>query len=163
MQGFLVGTGRCLPERVVTNSELDGVLGTGGEWILKHTGIKTRRWVQGPEATSELAVGAARLAVERAGVGLDALDYLIAGTMTPEQQVPGIGSAPLHAERAEHVLIVGAEVQSKGLKLAPQAKEISALFGDGAGACVLSKSARPAGIELLDIALFTDADVTQRR
>jgi hypothetical protein len=53
------------------------------------------------------------------------------------------------------VLIVGAEVQSKGLKLAPQAKEISALFGDGTGACVLSKSARPAGIQLLDIALFT--------
>jgi 3-oxoacyl-[acyl-carrier-protein] synthase-3 len=187
MQGFLVGTGRCLPERVVTNSELDEALGTGGEWILKNTGIKTRRWVQGPEATSELAAGAARLAVERAGVGLDAIDYLIAGTMTPDHQIPGIGSliqarlglrhipcldirtaccnplyafdigsALLYAERAEHVLIVGAEVQSKGLKLAPQAKEISALFGDGAGACVLSKSSKPAAIQLLDIALFTD-------
>lgn len=187
MQSFITGTGRCLPDRVVANQELDEVLGTEGEWILKNTGIKTRHWVQGPQATSELAVIAAKLAVDRAGLQLDAIDYLIAGTMTPDHQIPGIspliqarlglrhipaldirtaccnplyafdiGSALLHAGRAEHVLIVGAEVQSKGLKLAPQAKEISALFGDGAGACVLAKSPRSGGIQLLDIALFTD-------
>ena len=187
MPGFITGTGRCLPEREVTNVELEGVLGTEPEWILKNTGIRARRWVRGAEPTSELAAGAAKQAVERAGVPLDAIDYLIAGTMTPDHQVPGIGplimarlglkhipaldirtaccnplyaldigSALLHAGRAEHVLIVGAEVQSKGLKLAPPAKEISALFGDGAGACVLSRSARPGSVELLDVALFTD-------
>jgi 3-oxoacyl-[acyl-carrier-protein] synthase-3 len=187
MHCFITGTGRCLPERVVANIELDAALGTEGEWIVKSTGIKTRHWVDGPQATSELAASAARLAVERAGVTLEAIDYLIAGTMTPDHQVPGIGplvqaqlglrhipsldirtaccnplyafdvgSALLHAGRAEHVLIVGAEVQSKGLKLAPQAKEISALFGDGAGACVLARAARPGSLQLLDIALFTD-------
>jgi 3-oxoacyl-[acyl-carrier-protein] synthase-3 len=67
-----------------------------------------------------------------------------------------IGSALLHAGRAEHVLIVGAEAQSKGLKLAPAAKEISALFGDGAGACVLSRSTKAGSLQLLDVALFTD-------
>jgi 3-oxoacyl-[acyl-carrier-protein] synthase III len=187
MQGFIVGTGRCMPERVVANAELDEVLGTGGDWILKNTGIKTRRWIRGSQATSELAADAARIAVERAGVGLDAIDYLIAGTLTPDHQVPGIspliqarlglrhipcldirtaccnplyafdiGLALLRAGRAEHVLIVGAEVQSKGLKLVPQAKEIAALFGDGAGACVLSADARPGSMQLLEVALFTD-------
>jgi 3-oxoacyl-[acyl-carrier-protein] synthase-3 len=187
MQGFITGTGRCLPEREVTNIELEEALGIEPDWVLKHTGIRARRWARGAEATSELAAGAAKQAVERAGVPLDAIDYLIAGTMTPDHQVPGIGplimarlglkhipaldirtaccnplyalnigSALLHAGHAEHVLIVGAEVQSKGLKLAPSAKEISALFGDGAGACLLSRSARPGSIQLLDVALFTD-------
>jgi 3-oxoacyl-[acyl-carrier-protein] synthase III len=187
VQGCILGTGRCLPERVVTNAELDAALGTEGDWILKHTGINTRRWVHGSSSTSELAVGAAKMAVERAGVPLDAIDYLIAGTMTPDHQLPGIspliqaqlglrhipcldirtaccnplyafdiGLALLRAGRAQHVLIVGAEVQSKGLKLAPQAREISALFGDGAGACVLSTDASPGSIELLDLALCTD-------
>jgi 3-oxoacyl-[acyl-carrier-protein] synthase-3 len=187
MQGNIIGTGRCLPERVVANAELDELLGTEADWILKNTGIKTRRWTHGLKATSELAVGAAELAAERAGVALDAIDYLIAGTMTPDHQIPGIGpmiqarlglrhipcldirmaccnplyafdigSALLSAQRAEHVLIVGAEVQSTGLKLAPQAKEISALFGDGAGACVLSNSAMDGNIQLLDLILFTD-------
>jgi 3-oxoacyl-[acyl-carrier-protein] synthase III len=187
MQGFITGTGRCLPEREVTNLELEEALGAAPDWILKNTGIKARRWARGAEATSELAVGAAKQAVERAGVPLDAIDYLIAGTMTPDHQVPGIGplitarlglkhipaldiraaccnplyaldigSALVHAGRAEHVLVVGAEVQSKGLKLVPAAKEVSALFGDGAGACVLSRSAGPGSVQLLDVALFTD-------
>jgi 3-oxoacyl-[acyl-carrier-protein] synthase-3 len=187
MQSFIVGTGRCLPARVMASAELAIMLETDEEWIVKNTGIRARRWAHGLEATSDLAVGAARLALQRAELPLDAIDYLIAGTMTPDHQIPGIGpliqarlglnqipcldirtaccnplyafdigSALLQAGRAEHVLIVGAEVQSKGLRLAPQAKEISALFGDGAGACVISSSARPGAVRLLDAALFTD-------
>lgn len=187
MQSFVLGTGRCLPERVVTNAELDKGLGTEEGWIFQHTGINTRRWVQGSQATSELASAAARKALERAGVELESVDYLIAGTMTPDYQIPGIGplvqarlglnhipcldiraaccnplyafdvgSALLQANRAEHVLIVGADVQSKGLLLTPQAKEISALFGDGGGACVLSRSAKLGSIQFLDIRLYTD-------
>jgi 3-oxoacyl-[acyl-carrier-protein] synthase-3 len=187
MQSCIVGTGRCLPDRVMASAELATMLETDEEWIIKNTGIKTRRWALGLEATSDLAVGAAMLALQRAELPPDAIDYLIAGTMTPDYQIPGIGpliqarlglnqipcldirtaccnplyafdvgSALLRAERAEHVLIVGAEVQSKGLRLAPQAKNISALFGDGAGACILTKSARSGAIQLTDIVLFTD-------
>jgi 3-oxoacyl-[acyl-carrier-protein] synthase III len=187
MQSFVVGTGRCLPARVIASAELATMLETDEEWIVKNTGIKARRWAHGSETTSDLAVGAARLALQRAELPLDAIDYLIAGTMTPDHQIPGIapliqarlglnkipcldihtaccnplyafdvGSALLGTERAEHVLIVGAEVQSKGLRLAPQAKAISALFGDGAAACVLAKTARPGAIRLMNIALFTD-------
>jgi 3-oxoacyl-[acyl-carrier-protein] synthase III len=187
MQSFIVGTGRCLPERLMASAELAAVLETDEEWIVKHTGIKTRRWALGLEATSDLAVGAARLALQHAELPPEAINYLIAGTMTPDHQIPGIGpliqarlglnqipcldirtaccnplyafdigSALIRANRAEHVLIVGAEVQSKGLRLTPQAKELSALFGDGAGACVLAKSARPGAIQLMDILLCTD-------
>jgi 3-oxoacyl-[acyl-carrier-protein] synthase III len=187
MQAFIVGTGRCLPQRVVTNAELAEVLGTDSEWILKSTGIKTRRWACSSEATSDLAVEAARLAVRSAELSSEAIDYVIAGTMTPDHQIPGIGPlvqtklglkdipcmdvrtaccTPLYAfevaaaliqsGRVAHVLIVGAEVQSKGLKLAPDAKEISALFGDGAGACIISKVARPRALNVLDVLLSTD-------
>jgi 3-oxoacyl-[acyl-carrier-protein] synthase-3 len=187
MQGCIIGTGRYVPGRVVPNSELDDALGTDPAWIFKNTGIKTRHWVAGPEATSDLAAEAASLAVQRAEVPLGAIDYLIAGTMTPDHQIPGIGpqiqarlglghipcldirtaccnplyafdigSALIQSGRAAHVLIVGAEVQSKGLQLAPAARDISALFGDGAGACVLSKTARLGAVKLVDIALLTD-------
>jgi 3-oxoacyl-[acyl-carrier-protein] synthase III len=187
MQSFIVGTGRCLPARVMPSAELATMLETDEEWIVKNTGIKARRWAHGSETTSGLAVGAARLALKSAELPPDAIDYLIAGTMTPDHQIPGIGpliqarlrlnripcldirtaccnplyafdigSALIRASRAEHVLIVGAEVQSKGLRLTPRAKELSALFGDGAGACVLAKSARPGAIQLMDISLFTD-------
>src|SRR5919109_4604878 len=156
MQGFIIGTGRCLPERVVANSELDEAFGTDSAWILKNTGIKTRHWVYGSETTSDLAAMASSLALQRAELPLDAIDYLIAGTMTPDHQIPGIapqiqtrlglnhipcldirtaccnplyafdiGSSLIHAGRAANVLIVGAEVQSKGLKLAPETREIS--------------------------------------
>lgn len=187
MQSFIVGTGACLPERVVANSDLAEALGTDSEWILRSTGIRTRRWASGSEATSQLAAHAASLAVQRAGLSLDAIDYLIAGTMTPDHQIPGIApliqvhlglnhipgldirmaccnpiygfdvaSALIRSGRATNVLVVGADIQSKGLKLAPAAKEISALFGDGAGACIISKTSTSGAIRLLDICLFTD-------
>lgn len=187
MERFIVGTGRYLPEPVVANAELDKALGTDRGWIQKNTGIETRHWASGSEATSDLAVSAARVAVERAGLSLDAIDYLIAGTMTPDHQIPGIGpliqarlglnqipcldirtaccnplyafdigAALIESGRATHVLVVGAEVQSKGLKLSAEAKEISALFGDGAGACVLSRFPRHGAIKLLDVCLYTD-------
>lgn len=187
MQSFIVATGRFLPERVVSNAELGKVLETEQEWIRKNTGITARRWASNLESTSELAAGAARLALEKAELPLNAIDYLIAGTMTPDHQIPGIapliqtqlglneipcvdlrmaccnpiygfeiGSALIHSGRAAHVLVVGAEVQSKGLKLTREAKEISALFGDGAGACVMSRFARPRALKLIDFCLFSE-------
>jgi 3-oxoacyl-[acyl-carrier-protein] synthase-3 len=130
--------------------------------------------------------------LQRADLSPGDIDYLIAGTMTPDYQIPGIGpliqarlglnqipcldirtaccnplyafdigAALIRADRARHVLIVGAEVQSKGLRLSPLAKEISCLFGDGAGACVLAKSPRQGGIRLLDVSLFTDGKFAQ--
>ena len=187
MQGFIVGTGRYLPQRVVANSDLAEVLGADPDWIVKNTGIESRRWADSSQATSELAAEAATLAVQGAELPFHAIDYLIAGTMTPDYQIPGIapliqsrlglknipaldirtaccnplyafdiGSALISSGRAEHVLIVGAEVQSKGLKLAPDARDISALFGDGAGACVISRFSRSGAIKVVDISLFTD-------
>ncbi len=185
--GAIIGTGRWLPARVVANTEIAGWLGTDEEWIRKQTGIRSRHWAYESETTSDLAVEAARLASRRANVPLDAIDYLIAGTMTPDYQIPGIGPLiqvklglshipcldlraaccnPLYAfdvgtalvrsGRASQVLVVGAEIQSKGLQLTSETKDISALFGDGAGACIISQRTRPGAVRLVDISLFTD-------
>jgi 3-oxoacyl-[acyl-carrier-protein] synthase-3 len=187
MVGSILGTGRYLPSEAVTNSQLSRELGVDDEWIVANTGIRTRHWADAAQATSDLAAMAAQRAVGAAGLQLEEIDYLIAGTMTPDHQIPGIApliqtklglgqipcldirtaccnplygfdlaSALLSANRAQHVLLIGAEVQSKGLMLAPKAREISALFGDGAGACVVSKLARPGAVKLVDVTLYTD-------
>ncbi len=187
MAGFIVGTGRYLPAGVMTNAQLSQQLGVDDEWIMANTGIRARHWADAAQATSDLGVIAAQRAVDAAGLRQEEIDYLIAGTMTPDHQIPGIapliqtklglGQIPcldirtaccnplygfdlavalLSGERAQHVLLVGAELQSKGLRLAPEAKEISVLFGDGAGACVISESARPGAIKLVNVCLFTE-------
>lgn len=187
MAAFIIGTGRYLPGGVITNEQLSGRLGVADEWIVTNTGIRARCWVHASEATSDLAAIAAERAIKAANLRLGAIDYLIAGTMTPDHQIPGIGplvqtklgleqipcldiraaccnplygfeiaSALLGDDRAENVLVIGAEVQSKGLKLAPEAREISPLFGDGAGACIISKFAKPGSVRLVDVALSTD-------
>lgn len=187
MAGFIIGTGRYLPAKVVTNPQLSQQLGVGDEWIVTNTGIRTRHWADASQATSDLAVMAAQQAVKAAGLQLDMIDYLIAGTMTPDHQVPGVGpliqtklglkqipcldirtaccnplygfdlaSALLSGNRVQNVLLVGAEIQSKGLKLDPEAKEISALFGDGGGACVISRFGRPGAVKIVDVSLLTD-------
>lgn len=187
MAGFIIGTGRYLPSKVVTNQELSEQLGVGNEWIATTTGIHARHWADAAQATSDLAVMAGHRAVKAAELRLDEIDYLVAGTMTPDHQIPGIGpliqtklgleqipcldirtaccnplygfdlaSALLSAKRARNVLLVGAEVHSKGLDLTPEAREISSLFGDGAGACVISHVARPGAVKMVDVCLFTD-------
>jgi 3-oxoacyl-[acyl-carrier-protein] synthase-3 len=172
---------------VITNADLSARLGVEDEWIVTSTGIRTRRWAEAAQSASDLGVEAAQRAMDAAGTPPAEIDYLIAGTMTPDHQVPGIApllqaklglgqipcldirmaccnplygfdvaSALLRSDRARHVLLVGTEVQSKGLKLAPDAREISALFGDGAGACVLSNDPGPGAIKLVDVSLYTD-------
>ena len=187
MAAFIIGTGRHLPQQVMTNGDLEALLETSAEWIFKNTGIRTRRWAEATTATSDLAVGAVQEAIQKSGLRLEDVDYLIAGTMTPDHQVPGIGpiiqaklglrhipcldvrtaccnplygfeiaSALVESHRANHVLIVGAEIQSIGLKLTPDARDVSSVFGDGAGACLVARSQRPGAIHLIDIQLFTD-------
>ena len=159
--------------------------GNGATWFLP--------WRMGAAAAKYYALTASPMnGKEAVTFGLAAMvsfliGLIVAGTMTPDHQVPGIGPIiqaklglrhipcldirtaccnPLYGfeiaaalvknQRAAHVLIVGAEIQSKGLKMAPEAKDVSALFGDGAGACVVARSERPGSIRLMDIELFTD-------
>ena len=176
MSCFITGYGLALPQRIVTNAELAPILGVTADWIEGNSGIRERRWVGPDQATSDLAVVAVRDALNDANTRTEEVDYLIACTLSPDYQVPGIApivqhklvgcrSVPaidlragcagilysLHLARgliesraASTVVCFGAEAQSKGLDLHSRSADLSMLFGDGAGAVVVSGEPKPA-------------------
>lgn len=180
----IAATGHHLPARVVTNADL---VAAGAPFeeaeIERLSGIRTRHWVAGDEATSDLAVAAARTALERAGVGPAAVDRLIVGTVSPDHMSPSAACLAQHAlglrpvpaldltascsgflyaldaaARAvatgeDHVLAVAADVRSRFLDL--EDRSTCALFGDGAGAALVTAGDDPeAG--LVAIGLLAD-------
>ncbi|MCK5770427.1 beta-ketoacyl-ACP synthase III [Algiphilus sp.] len=166
------GTGSYLPERVVTNTELEGRIDTSDEWIVSRTGIEARHVAADDELTSDLALHAARAALEAAGREAGEVDLIIVATTTPDMVFPstacivqhklGAGEAAAFdvqavctgfiyalsvAERmvatGAHrcALVVGAEVFSRLLDW--NDRRTCVLFGDGAGAVVISRDDEP--------------------
>ncbi len=84
----ILGTGRAMPERVVTNFELEKLVDTTDAWITERTGITERRILEPELATSDLAAAAGRAACEAAGIRPDELDCIILGTVTPDLPMP---------------------------------------------------------------------------
>lgn len=84
----VTGTGSHLPEKVLTNDDLQRMVDTSDEWITTRTGIKERRLASENEATSDLAAGAARAALENAGLEAGELDLIIVATVTPDMAFP---------------------------------------------------------------------------
>ncbi|MEN6565253.1 MAG: beta-ketoacyl-ACP synthase III [Veillonellales bacterium] len=162
----IIGLGYCVPEKVVTNQDLEKMVDTSDQWIVDRTGIKERR-IAGPEtATSDLAVCAAQKALEDAGVTADELDLIIVGTATPDMAFPSVACIVQDKIKASHAaafdltagcsgfvysLVVGGQFVQTGLYqkvLVIGAETISkiidwtdrntcVLFGDGAGAAVI--------------------------
>ena len=87
----IVGTGSYLPEKVLTNEDLEKIVDTSDEWILTRTGISERRITDNGEASSTLATRAALNALEMAGVSPHELDVIIVGTVTPDMFFPSVG------------------------------------------------------------------------
>lgn len=87
----IVGTGSYLPEKVLTNEELEKIVDTSDEWILTRTGIRERRITANGQASSTLATNAARRALEMAGVSPEELDIIVVGTVTPDMFFPSVG------------------------------------------------------------------------
>ncbi len=87
---FILGTGRALPSRVLTNRDLEQMVDTSDEWITQRTGIKERRVVAEGESNSKLAIAAARKALERARVAPEELDLIIVATLTPDYLMPSV-------------------------------------------------------------------------
>ncbi len=166
----LVGWGSALPDKVVTNADLEASLDTSDEWIVERTGIHERR-VGG--TTSTMAIDAGRAALDRAGVGPDDVDLVLLCTCTPDDAMPatasvvqdglGItaGAMDLNAACAgfvyglvvadgllrsgmERILLIGSEALSKVVDWSDRSTAI--LFGDGAGAVVLERSDGPGGL-----------------
>lgn len=199
MSCFITGYGSALPERVVTNAEIASVLGVTGDWIEANSGIRERRWVDADQATSDLAVAAVRDALSDSGTRAEDVDYLIACTLSPDYQIPGLAPIVQHklegcrfipavdlragcaailyslqlarslieSRAASTIVCFGAEAQSKGLDLHPRSADLSMLFGDGAGAVVVSgepkltDKAREYLLRIDDILIETDGSFAE--
>lgn len=180
----ITGTGSALPPRRLTNADLAAELGrqgieTSDEWIVERTGIRARHFVGPDQNASDLAVEAARHAMEAAGLQPEDIGLIIVATSTPDMVFPstacivqrklGIIGCPafdvqavcsgfvygltvadslLRTGTAKHALVIGAEVFSRILDF--KDRTTCVLFGDGAGAVVLSASDEP-GILATDL------------
>ena len=91
MRTEFISTGIYLPDRVVSNSDLAKMMDTSDEWIVARTGIEERRWVREGQLTSDLALEATKMALERADMRPNDLDAIIFTTLSPEYMFPGSG------------------------------------------------------------------------
>ena len=166
MRTVIAGTGSYLPERIITNADLEKMVDTTEEWILSRTGISERRIAAPDQATSDLAIEAGRNALEMAGIEGEELDLIIVATLTPDYLFPstaGFVQRALGAHRAAAFdleaactgfiyalsigdLFVSSGKFSKVLVIGAEVlsrflnwedKNTCVLFGDGAGAAVL--------------------------
>jgi 3-oxoacyl-[acyl-carrier-protein] synthase-3 len=167
----VVGLGSVLPDRTVPNAYFETLVDTSDEWIRERTGIEERHFAAEGESTSDLATGAALLALESAGLAPGQLDLIVCATLTPDTPIPSAavwvqrklgvtapafdvnaacagfsyalstGSAFIESGQAETVLVMGAEILSRVMDYTDRGTSI--LFGDGAGAVVLRPSEEP--------------------
>ncbi|MEM7764732.1 MAG: beta-ketoacyl-ACP synthase III [Pseudomonadota bacterium] len=91
MYSRIVGTGSYAPERILTNADLEKMVETSDEWIRSRSGIERRHIAADDQNTSDLAIEAARKAIESAGISPDEIDFLIVGTTTPDLVFPNVG------------------------------------------------------------------------
>jgi 3-oxoacyl-[acyl-carrier-protein] synthase III len=171
----ITGLGSAVPEKVLTNADLEKLVETSDEWITSRTGIRERRIVSPHESTATLGVTAARRALERAGVSPWQVDLVICATATPDYLFPATACLIQHEIGAENAgafdleaacagfiygLAVGTQFVKTGayntvLVVASEAlsrfidwedRTTCVLFGDGAGAVVLQPSDKPQGL-----------------
>ncbi|WP_022854443.1 beta-ketoacyl-ACP synthase III [Thermodesulfatator atlanticus] len=165
----ICGLGAALPSRVLTNKDLEQIVDTSDEWITQRTGIKERRIVSPGESNSKLAVEAAKKALARANISPYELDLIIVATFTPDYLMPAtavlvqdqigaknagafdlaatcsgfiyalsVADQFIRADRSRKILVIGSEVLSH--KVNWEDRTTCVLFGDGAGAAVLTGS-----------------------
>jgi 3-oxoacyl-[acyl-carrier-protein] synthase III len=163
----LRGFGLHLPERVVTNAELAPQLGCDPVWIVQMSGIHQRRWAAPSDTVAALGIRAAQDCLARCGAEAREVDLILVASGSSERRFPGpaaaIGSGlglpgvpaidlPLASAgtlfgmalaadlcgRYRNVLVVGAEIMSRAISLEPACRDTAILFGDGAGACLVS-------------------------
>lgn len=171
-KSIISGVGHYVPENVVTNDMLAARMETNDAWIVERTGINSRRHVipGSEDTTSTMGTQAARIAIERAGLTPDDIDFIVFATLSPDYYFPGpgvqvqeqlglkreIGAIDIRNQCSgfvyglsvadqfiktgmyKHVLVIGSELHSGGLDMTTRGRNVSVIFGDGAGAVVLS-------------------------
>nr|WP_322624088.1 beta-ketoacyl-ACP synthase III [uncultured Flavobacterium sp.] len=167
------GLGYYVPANVVTNDDLSKIIDTNDAWIQERTGIQERRHVvKGDgDTTTTMGVKAAQVAIERAGIQKDDIDFIIFATLSPDYYFPGpgvlvqrdlglsrtIGALDIRNQCSgfiyalsvadqfiktgmyKNILIIGSELHSTGLDMTTRGRNVSVIFGDGAGAAVLTR------------------------
>jgi 3-oxoacyl-[acyl-carrier-protein] synthase-3 len=182
---FISGTGCYLPERRLTNFDLEKMVDTSHEWIVQRTGIRERRIADASQSTSDLALQAARVAIEQAELKPEDLGAIILCSVTPDTYMPAgavylqralgltrtaafdlsaactgfiygvaVGSALVRSADYRHVLVVGAETLSRVVDFTD--RNTCILFGDGAGAAVLSRAPDGTRSRIVDSYLSAD-------
>jgi 3-oxoacyl-[acyl-carrier-protein] synthase-3 len=174
-RSVVAGVGSALPRRKVTNEELASTVDTSDEWIVERTGIRSRYIAADDETTGSLATAAARRALDHAGLTPGDIDLIVLATATPDQTFPStatkvqaalgindcvafdvhavctgflyalsVADSMLRSGNAHKALVIGAETFSRILDWEDRATCV--LFGDGAGALVLSAEETGGGI-----------------
>lgn len=105
MRSSIAGTGMFVPEKVVTNHDLEQLMDTSDEWIRERSGIEERRFVDEGTGPADLAVEASMEAVEQAGIEVSDVDFIIFATLSPENYFPGSG---VHLQRKLGISNIGA-------------------------------------------------------
>ena len=183
VRAHVTGWGRYVPSQVLTNADLERMVDTSDEWIRTRTGIRERRVAGANETTASMAAVAGLRAIRTADLDPDDIDLILVATLTPDYWMPSTaalvkeaigntraaamdvaaacsgfvyafanGQAWIEAGLARHVLVIGAEIITRYLDYSDRGTCI--LFGDGAGAAVLSASEKPGG--LLGVELTTE-------
>jgi len=185
---FLRGFGCYLPARVVDNAELAPMVGADPAWLLHATGIEQRRFAADGETVSSLGTAAARDCLKNCAAAASEVGLLIAASGSGEHRFPGpataiarglgisgvpaidlpmasagalfgISLAAELAHRHGNVLVVGSEIMSRVVQLEPAGRDTAILFGDGAGACLVSASGGFA--EIRDSVLASDGEFAE--
>jgi 3-oxoacyl-[acyl-carrier-protein] synthase III len=165
----IAGIGMYVPHSVYTNNDLKQFMDTSDEWIQERTGIQERRYAhRTEETTTTMGVKAAEIAIERAGITAQDVDFIVFATLSPDYYFPGCGVLLQRAMKMKeigaldvrnqcsgfvyalsvadqfvktgtykNILVVGAEKHSFGLDFTTRGRNVSVIFGDGAGAVVL--------------------------
>ncbi len=171
----ITGLGFYVPDNVVTNDDLSKVMDTNDAWIQERTGIKERRHVNSEtDTTTSMGVKAAKIAIERAGIAKEDIDFIVFATLSPDYYFPGpgvlvqrdlemntVGALDVRNQCSgfvyglsvadqyvksgmyKNVLVIGSEVHSRGLDMTTRGRAVSVIFGDGAGAAVVSREEDP--------------------
>jgi 3-oxoacyl-[acyl-carrier-protein] synthase-3 len=183
----VIGTGSYVPETILTNHDLEQRLETTDRWIVERTGVRARRIAAKDQATSDLAVFAGERALQSAGVSADQLDLIIVATTTPDMLFPStaclvqhrlgatraaafdlaaacsgfvyalsVGEQFILTGRFQKVLVIGADMLSRFIDWTDRSTAV--IFGDGAGAVVLSEATGSEGI--LSHHLYSDGGLS---
>lgn len=176
----VIGLGSYVPERVLTNFDLEKMVDTTDEWIVSHTGMKERHLAAPDQATSDLAYEAATRAIADAGIPAADIDLVIVATVTPDMSFPSVSSLLqgrlglphagaydlgigctgfvyalasaagfVQSGICNNVLVVAAETLSRIVNWKDRATCV--LFGDGAGAVVVSPAAPGEGVKAFEL------------